>query len=457
MLVVSDAVKSAYNNDSCLKTLRVIFPELNLTFENEQIIGESFKLKESVLEGDSLEFIGCISSYMSVQIFGLDANVKNKKVEVYVIDNITNTELPLFKGIVDSAVKKGYEGVKTIEAYDVLYHLGEIDVTDWYNEHSQTTVQQLLVELAELSGFEVDKGITMPNGMIDAYCGLYNNVSQLSALLLLKQICQINGGFGRINRNGKFDMLFLTDELAIKRIPSTILFPFHDYNLYPNQPGTVEPKHKPDFTFPYYESVEFEEFNVKAIDKVVIRDYEDEEGVYYGTGDNKYIIQGNLFAFGQTKLALQNIAGQIFKRTNGNSFTPFKSKNYGLPWVECGDNVFYKDLEGEEEIRRSFFVFSRTLSGIQFMKDAYTTKGKENQSEFVTDLGSKLKNLTDQVQAKKDKEKNELEELKKRVARLEALLGSSRTVTGLPTDRPVAETLDTGVVVRETISGIAES
>lgn len=454
MLKVSDEVKSAYNSDSCIKSLKVIFPELNLTFNNEQIISESFKLKESVLEGDSLEFIGCISSYMSVQIHNLEANVKNRRVEVYVTDNVTNTEIPLFVGVVDSATKKGYEGVKTIEAYDDLYHLGEIDVTDWYNEHPTTTVQRLLVELAELSGFEIDKGITMPNGMVTAFCGLYNQASQLSALILLKQICQINGGFGRINRYGKFDMLFLTDELAIKRFPATILFPFHDYNLYPNQPGTVEPTKRPDFTFPFYENVEFEEFNVKAIDKVVIRDYEDEKGVFYGTGNNKYIIQGNLFAFGQTQLDLQVIAGQIYKRTNGTSFTPFNSKNYGLPWVECGDNVYYKDIDGEEEIKRSFFVFSRTLSGIQYMKDTYTTKGQENQSEFITDLGSQIKNLTEQI--KKEKEKDEIEELRKRVARLEALVGSVRTVTGLPVDSPISEALWLDVAARESVVDVVE-
>ena len=450
MLNVSENTIKAYNSDACLKSLRVVFPELNIEYTNNQIIEESLKLKESILESDSLEFVGCISSYMSVQIYGMAENVKGKFVEVYVIDNSTLEEIPLFHGIVESAVQKGYEGIKTIEAYDVMYHLGEIDVTDWYNRHIQCTVQKLLEELAQKCGIEISNRIELPNGNITAFCGKTKETSQLSALALLKHICQINGGFGRINRSGKFELVFLAEPLAEKKYPSNYIYPSID--IFPNMPGTVEPPVQLDLTFPFYQKMEFEEYNVNPINKVVIRDFDSAEGVFYGNGTNKYIIQGNLFAFGQSKITLQQIGGKIYHKVQGISFTPFTSKNYGLPFVECGDNVFYKDLVDGDEIKRSFFVFSRTLTGIQCMNDSYKAKGQENQSEFITDLGSKIESIKDENDAEKEEKENEINDLKKRVARLEAIIGSFSTVTGLIIDKPIVENTRTAVVTDTVVS-----
>lgn len=73
-------------------------------------------------------------------------------------------------------------------------------------------------------------------------------------------------------------------------------------------------------------------------------------------------------------------------------FYPFTSKNNGLPFVECGDSVVYvlKSDRSGEYATNSFFVLSRTISGVQLLKDTYSASGNEEQSEFITDLQTTL-------------------------------------------------------------------
>lgn len=440
--------KNAYNSDSCLKSIKVVFPTLNLSFENNQVLQESFTLKESILDSDSLEFVGCIASYMTVQIQGLDADVKGLSVKAYVKDDITNTELPLFCGVVESSKKKGFENTKIIEAYDILYSLNNVDATEFYNNHEATTISDLLNEIAEICSIPLSSTLELPNGTLTAFCGTYQQVTQLSVLKLLKYICQINGGFGRINRYGQFELIYLNEPLAKKKYPNVRLFPMHDGALYPNQPGEIQPDVQIDLTFPFYKSCEFDEYNVLPINKILIRDNEAAEGVFYGVGQNQYIIQGNIFAMGHNTETLQRVGHEIYVKTNGISFTPFESDNYGLPFIECGDNVFYMDLENDQEIKRSFFVFKRELRGIQCMNDYYSAEGQENQSIFITDLGSQIESIRNEQKSEKEQSKNEIEELKRRIARLEAIVGAFRTVTGLIKEKPVVEATNMDVVTK---------
>ena len=76
---VSDATKNEYRSSSVHKNLTIKFPELGLTIDNTKIYQESMKLKESILEKNNIEFVGCIASSFSVQIQGLKEDVKGKK------------------------------------------------------------------------------------------------------------------------------------------------------------------------------------------------------------------------------------------------------------------------------------------------------------------------------------------------------------------------------------------
>lgn len=387
MLNVSNATKDAFMSDVSKKSLRVVFPDLRLTYGNDTIEAESMKITESISTKDSVEFVGCIASSLQINIYGIEANVKNARIEVYIKADNTD-EIPLFKGIVDSVVIDSKRYFKKITAYDALYTKGNTDVVRWYEQQFPTdetkkTIKQLRDSLFAYIGLsQVD--IELPNDAI--VIGKKFAPQSLKCITVLKSICQFNGCCGIINRNGLFDYRFISS-VTSGTYPSLILYPSAK-RTYPQFSNIA-------YIFNFYESLDFEEYFVKPMQRVQIRENENDMGVTVGSGTNKYIIQSNMFAQGMLPTALAEVGTNILNKLQKVQFYPFKSKNNGLPFVEVGDSVVFV-LSGQRQGRyatNSFFVLSRTISGCQLLKDEYSALGNEEQSEFITDLQTTLDTL----------------------------------------------------------------
>lgn len=387
MINVSRQTKQAFMSDVSKKTFRVVFPELNLSFDNSSIEVDSFKLTEAISNKDSVEYVGCISSTMDINIHGLDADVKNKRIQVYIRADNTD-EIPLFNGIVDSAVIDASGFIKDIVAYDDLYTKGSTDVVAWYNQQfpnndSTKTVKQLRDSLFQFIGLE-QVSISLPNDNV-VITKQYNPKS-LQCVAVMKAICQMNGCCGIINRYGKFDYRYV---LPVYEgiFPSVSIFP--SSTLFPQKPNVAH-------TFQFHETLKFEEYYVKPMVRVQIRDNEDDSGTTVGadTG-NKYILQSNMFTYGMLPSVQRVVAQNILNKLKNVKFHPFDSKNYGIPYVEVGDGIKYVLPSSRTGIyaTNSFTVLSRTLSGVQLLRDSYNARGNETQSEFITDLKTTLDTL----------------------------------------------------------------
>lgn len=423
MLNVSESCKAVYFNDYINKSIYVEFPEMNTTYSDDNIIKESLELRESILSKESIEFIGCIPSFMQISIYNIPESIQGMRINAYVIDDDTEERINLFSGYVDSATKDGYSGAKKIQAYDELYRLSDIDITNWYNEHYETNIYELLSELLIYTGVPIKRSY-LANGLFKAYCGTKSKVKSLSALDLLKQICQINGGFGKINRDGQFQVMYIGEITRPAPYPSSIQFPRS--NLYPARYTTSERVYLPDTEIESYRNVNYEDFEVEPITKVILRDSDGSVEHTYGNGSNKYIVQSNIFAFNQSEADLQSMARNIYLKIAGISYKPFTGINNGLPFLECGDTVVYSDIElgSTATYDIKFIVFNRTLKGIQAMKDTYSAKGMQYQKEFITDLKTKLDSLINQQNSSSEKTETDIDELRKRVAKLESMINS---------------------------------
>lgn len=128
---VSEAVKNAYRSDSKQKEIRVFFPDLNKTISTADADSETMSLKESLSEGDSVEFVGCIASEFKITVRGLFDNVKNERIEAYISSDGTE-EIPLFHGKVDGVTISADKSKKTLSCYDSLYSMGNMDIAKWY-------------------------------------------------------------------------------------------------------------------------------------------------------------------------------------------------------------------------------------------------------------------------------------------------------------------------------------
>lgn len=386
MISVSEETKRAFMSDLSHKKLRVVFPELNAVFENDSIESESLKLTEALATKDSIEFVGCIASSLEVKIYGIEQNIKGRRIEVYIQADDTD-EIPVFKGYVDSAVIDSTSFFKTVIAYDELYTKGQVDVADWYKqimrEDQGITLKQIRNSLFARMGI-VQKIQDLPNDNI-VIKKQYDPTS-LQALTVFKSICQINGCCGIINREGVFEYRFIKP-IYKGLYPSKKLFPSE--NLFPEAAGKVH-------SFEFYEKLNFQEYFVKAMARVQVRESEDDIGYTVGaSAGNKYIIQGNMFTYGLEGDSKRKIASNILNYVRKTEFFPFESKNYGLPYVEVGDNVEF--VLGADRTGRyatsNFIVLNRTLSGVQLLSDTYSATGSEEQSEFITDLQSRLDSI----------------------------------------------------------------
>lgn len=410
-MVVSEEIKKAYKSDSVHKNVVLQFPNLGLTVPHAQIYAESLHLKESILEKSSIEFVGCISSMFSIQVYGVSDNLKGQKIEVSISTDDTEP-IPIFKGIVDSAVMQTNRNYKKITAYDELHTNGNIDVASWYqNITFPITLKEFRDSLFERVGLtQVER--SLPND--DIVINKQYDPKTLKALNVIKAICQINGAFGIINRSGNFEYRILSSEIVSVPYPSTLLFP--STGLFPASPvvamsvaertsNEVEAE-----TFSFYKKVNYEEFEVKPVDKVTIRQSENDAGVTYGSGTNNYIIQGNMFTYGLDADTLQTIASRIYANVQGVMYHPFTSDNNGLPFVECGlDVVSYYMIDFNSNARsannssiKNFYVFSRELTGIQNLRDSYGANGEEYQTEFITDLQTQIDVIKQDVRKEVD-------------------------------------------------------
>lgn len=403
---ISEETKVAYQNTSSNKSLQIYFPDIDFLVEESQVYEDNMQLIEAVIDGSDIEFVGCISSVFEIQLNGIKENIKGQRIEVSITADDTE-EIPLFHGIVDSAVRQTNRNYKKITAYDELYTKGNIDVAAWYNSLLFPISLKAFRDLffAHIGIEQEEK--ELPNDSL--ILNKEFSPTTLQARTVFKSICQINGAFGIINRYGKFEYRILADVIVEEgAYPGVTLFPL----FYPgvatgsaSSEGTTEIR-----PIGHYRKVDYEEYSVKPVEKVTIRQSESDAGVSYGDGTNNYIIQGNMFAVNKTEAELLTIAQNIHSSIAGVQFTPFTSDNSGYPFIEVGvDGVSYMAYDYEASARagsdvyteKVFYVFKRVLTGIQALNDSYSVQGEEYQREFITDLQTQIEtiknNLTSEV------------------------------------------------------------
>lgn len=441
MLKVWNKVKSAYFDESENKHLVVTFPEINLTLKHSQIKKESMEINEAILDQESIEFVGCIASQFKLQISSIKKKLKGKKIEVSIYtDSTSDKPVKLFSGFVDSDERTGNKRSKEIIAYDMMYSLADEDVTSWFRTQvaylkmgKKLTIKKFRNDLFVFLGI-TQKKRTLANdsfsikqlvNMVDKDDGEdadEEEQEKIYALDLIKAICQINGVFGIINRNGEMDYRRLGVEDEDDGAYPGVDPDDKTNGLYlPFVPGIGVTDIITDSTFyPSYKSVTYEDYDVHGITKVYVRQSEDTKAGYAGSDKKyKYIVQGNRFTLGTTKEEKREIATAILNKVQGVTYTPFSAECTGLPYLEVGDPVqFYAyDFEQSDKqkkdvfVLKSFYVLSRTLKGIQSLTDTLTAQGEEKQRRFVSDLGVREDVSTAALKEKTDKQDERIKSL----------------------------------------------
>lgn len=136
-----------------------------------------------------------------------------------------------------------------------------------------------------------------------------NENGELLGTDMLKYICEVNAGFGKMNREGKFEVISLL---------SPGLYP--EETLYPSEELYLEDHYEPiasDENSASYISTSYEEYEVEGITGVIIKGDSDNVGELAGTKDNPYVISGNPLLYGSTAEKLKEIGQKIYEQIKG--------------------------------------------------------------------------------------------------------------------------------------------
>lgn len=394
MIPVSNDTKIAWGMESSSKIIEITVG--NTTIGINKILGESYSITESIISSSSLEFVGCIAKKCEFVTSAFNnINLKGRKVSVRV--KAGNTEwINVFTGYIDEAKKDGMRGLKRVTAYDIFYKLSQIDVSDWWNGLGSTNVIGTFINFINTYHLDYNSSaISFVNSTMNCKCGISKQIKKLTGTQYLMQLCQINGCIGYTDGFGRFGIKYI-DALAQQALyPSMSLFP-SDY-IYPSNytGGSVG-----DVTnIPYYQNLEYEDYSIKQIDKVTIRHTSEDLGVSYPySGENNYIIQGNIFVIDLSASEKLECAEKIYSVVKNANFRPFTGKHPTFPWLECGDKISYYDIDDNgNTVEVNFIIMSRHMSGDQMMWDTFSAEGEQDQRIFITDLQAQIEDLQNQI------------------------------------------------------------
>jgi hypothetical protein len=426
--VVNYQYAELFKKDSIDKQLTIETDDKTTKITNVELHQEQFELTESICSESELTIGSCEAAVLKFTVSNIFLPMKDKMITVKtVIDNNTANPFQIGRYKVYSDTPTADRTKRDIVAYDALYDVINADVAEWYNtllpdKDSVTTMKAFRDSFFGYFGIEqADAQLVNDDMKVEKTV----EPEELSGATVLNCICEINGCFGHIGRDGRFHYIYLEQEIQ-GLYPRNNLYPADD--LYPREPKSTR------ISKSLYISAQYEDFLVKTINKLQIRKEEDDIGVIVGSGTNAYVIQDNFLVYGKGSEELTGIANNIYGKIRGIIYRPFSADCKGNPCIEVGDAV---RLPTRYEIIESY-VLKRTLKGIQALRDNYEATGEEYRS---TQVNSVHKSII-QLKGKTNVLTRTIEETNSKITDVESGLSSEIKQTATDIRAEVKNTAD---------------
>lgn len=359
------------------KQLIITTDDGSVTITNTELHQESFELTESLCSESELTFGACEAAVVKFTISNVFTSLKDKWITVkMVLDGNSSNPFIFGRYKVVSDKPTADRTKREIEAYDALYDVINADVVGWYNEILPNTETYVTLKQFRDSFFShfgiTQKGITLTND--DMTTSRTVDADELSGSQVLNAICEINGCLGRVGRTGQFEFTYLEN----------------------TSPITISKNH--------YISADYQDYMVSQIDKLQIRQDEDDIGSIVGTGSNTYVIENNFLVYGKDAAQLKAIATNIFNRIKGITYRPAEISSAGNPCIEVGDAIKLSSKYAE----LTTYVLERSLKGVQALTDSFTAQGEQlrttqinSSNKSITQLKGRVNRLTRNVDQNK--------------------------------------------------------
>jgi hypothetical protein len=415
-MVVNYKYGDLFKKDTVDKQLSIVSDDGKINITNTELHQEKFELTESLCSEQELTFGSCEAAMIKFTVSNTFLPMKGRWMTVRMsLGGHTDVPFQFGRYKVDSDTPTADRTCRDVVAYDALYDILNADVAAWYNTvfpshkeqqkdkdgktttvtvYDPVTMKQFRdsffkhfgIEQADIilvnDGMSIEKTVAVtPSSETSSDTEESSTIGEsMSGKEVLSCICELNGCMGHMGRDGKFHYIYLEQEIQ-GLYPRNDLYPAD--NLYPRDPKSNR------IGKDLYITAEYEDFLVKTINKLQIREQKNDIGVIVGTGDNAYVIEDNFLVYGKGTKELKGIAKNILSKIRGIVYRPFTADCKGNPCLEVGDAV---RLPTRYELIESY-ILKRTLKGIQALRDDLEADGEEYRTNGANGIQKSILKL----------------------------------------------------------------
>ena len=256
-----------------------------------------------------------------------------------------------------------------ITAYDNMSKL-DADFSGWLRVNQAQfpkTIWQLVQLACQRAGVTLASSSLPING---SYSVQAFYADDLTCRQIISWAAEAAGCYAHMNADGKLQFLTYTDKRSTVKIT---------------------PDGASNSTAYYADSLSYEDYTVKAIEKVQIRQSDSDVGVIYPdstTATNTYAVQGNLLLTTGTEANLKTVAQNLYNVLKSVTYTPCKVAVPSGSGLACGQIVHVKDARGREF---DTYLMSATISSGKASFESVGSASRESSSAVNS---QNYKNLT---------------------------------------------------------------
>lgn len=389
--MINSSLKEKYWDSSTDKQMVISVVGTNQKIDNSMLEIGTFALEESLCSESELKFGACEANCVKFTARNTAGNIIGKTISIEeTIDGYSQNPMPYGVFKVASDVPTADRTKRQITAYDAMYDIINTDVKAWYVGLSfPMTLKQFRnsffahLGIAQVETSLVNDSMTVNKTIVATQTDDSSAVTEESAIsgkTVVTAICEINGCFGNINREGKFEYIFLK-AITSALYPAEDLFPSD--NLFPSDANT-------ESMTGHYIAFDYEDFQSKAITQLEIKTSEDNAGAIVGTAGNNYSITGNFLVSDKTGAELEQIANNLLTIMAQAAYTPIKSCTcVGNPCLTLGEPIRFNTTREIVET----YLLQRTLTGVQSKRDSISAQGTQTHSAKVNSIRDTIESV----------------------------------------------------------------
>ena len=256
-----------------------------------------------------------------------------------------------------------------VTAYDTMSKL-DADFSGWLRANQAQfpkTIWQLVQLACQRAGVALASSSLPING---SYSVQAFYADDLTCRQIISWAAEAAGCYAHMNADGKLQFLTYTDKRSTAKIT---------------------PDGASNSTAYYADSLSYEDYAVKAIEKVQIRQSDSDVGVIYPdstTATNTYAVQGNLLLTTGTEANLKSVVQNLYNVLKNVTYTPCKVSVPSSSGLACGQIVHVKDARGREF--DTYLMSATIFSG----KASFESMGSASRESSSAVNSQSYKNLT---------------------------------------------------------------